>query len=65
MTVTQILVKTEEFVRMELTTTLVIVFLDMMEIIAKSVISSITSYLSKYMVYFFLQIYIEDMIIQL
>ena len=42
MTVTQILVKTEEFVKMKLTAILVIVYLDMMEIIAKSVMISIT-----------------------
>ena len=41
MTVTQTLVKTEEFVKIKLTAILVIVYLDMMEIIAKSVMISI------------------------
>ena len=43
MAVTKILVKTEEFVGMELTATLVLACLDTREIIAKSVTLSITT----------------------
>ena len=45
MTVTQILVKTEEIVKMELTATFVIVFLDTRGMIAKSVRFSVNSYI--------------------
>ena len=45
MTVTQILVKTEEIVKMESTATFVIVFLDTRGIIVKSVRSKATSYI--------------------
>ena len=51
MTVTQILVKTEEAVMMELTATLVCAIMDMKEIIAKSVKFCITSEFLKYELY--------------
>ena len=54
MTVTQILVKTEEIVKMELTATFVIVFLDTRGIIAKSVRFSATSYIFEAFCPFFL-----------